>query len=315
MKIAVIGGSGHIGTRLVAALARHGHDVRAYATSAGRGEAAPLDVRDADALTRALTGADGAINLAAPPPDARGAALHDAVTVGGATNLVRAAAANGVARLAFVSTVAVYGLDAPLAREDAPLAPFDDYGRAKARAESIYAAWAAAGANRDLTIVRPSAVFGEHGGGNVRALIDHLARERFVMVGDGANRKSIAYVGNLADFVAARLDAAAGVQVYNYADKPDLSTRELIAKIRALLPAPGREPAHVPYALALAGGYACDALAALVRRPFALGSARVRKFRAETTVNVDAALATGFVARVSLDEALSRTVASVLKGP
>lgn len=314
MKIAVIGGSGYIGTRLVGALARRGHDVRAYAASAGATACVPLDVRDADALTRALVGVDGAINLAAPPPDVRGA-LHDAVTVGGATNLVRAAAANGVARLAFVSTVAVYGLAAPRARENAPLATFDDYGRAKARAEAVYAAWAAGDARRSLAIVRPSAVFGEGGGGNVRALIEHLARGRFVMVGDGANRKSIAYVDNLVDFVAARLDAAPGVHVYNYADQPDLAMRELIEKIRALLPAPGREPARVPYALALAGGYACDVLAALARRPFALGSARVRKFRAETTVSVDAALATGFVAPVSLDEALARTVASVTTAP
>ena len=315
MRIAVIGGSGYIGTRLAAALARGGHDVRVYATSTGRldpASVAPLDVRDADALARALAGADCAINLAAPAPDAPGAAPHDAISVGGAIHLARAADANDVRRLVFLSTVAVYGLDRPLARETAPLRPFDDYGRGKARAEAIYTQWAAADARRALTIVRPSAVFGEGGGGNVCALIEHLRRGRFVMAGDGGNRKSIAYVDNLVDFVVARLADAPGPQVYNYADKPDLTTRELIAKIRALLPEPGRAPARVPYALALAGGYAGDALAALVRRPFALSGARVRKFRAETTVATDAALATGFVARVTLDDALARTVASVV---
>lgn len=309
MKIAVIGGSGHIGTRLVTALTQRGDDVRAYAHAG----TSPLDVRDAGALVRALAGVDAVVNLAAPAPDTRGAALHDAVTVGGATNLVRAATAQGVARIVFVSTVAVYGLDRPLAREDAPLAPFDDYGRAKARAEAIYAAWANDDARRALTIVRPSAVFGEHAGGNVRALIEHVARGRFVMVGDGANRKSIACVDNLADFIAARLGDAPGAHIYNYADKPDLTTQELVTQIRALLPSPPRAPARVPYALALAAGYAGDALAALTGRAFALDSARVRKFRAETTVATDAALATGFVARVPLDEALARAVASAVR--
>ena len=313
MRIAVIGGSGYIGSRLVAALARRGHDVRAYAASPARDAAAvaPLDVRDADALAHALAGTDCAINLAAPATDASGA-THEAVSVGGAANLVRAADANGLRHLVFLSTVAVYGLARPLAREDAPLQPFDDYGRAKARTEAIYRDWTTADARRALAIVRPSAVFGEGGGGNVRALIEHLRRGRFVMVGDGSNRKSIAYVDNLVDFIAARVGDAPGPQVYNYADPPDLTTGELIAKIRALLPGAGPEPARVPYAVALAGGYACDALAAITRRTFALGSARVRKFRAETTVATDAARATGFVPRVTLDDALARTVASVV---
>ena len=50
---------------------------------------------------------------------------------------------------------------------------------------------------RSLVIVRPAAVFGEGNRGNVYQLLRQIASRRFVMVGSGHNRKSMAYVGNV----------------------------------------------------------------------------------------------------------------------
>lgn len=315
MNIIVVGGSGFIGTRLVGALLAGGHAVRIFdkAVSAAYPERVTLgDVRDAKALRLALQGIDCAINLAAEHrDDVRPTHLYFDVNVGGAKHLVAAAEAERVQRLLFVSSVSVYGLEQPMADESARLAPCNDYGRSKVQAEAVYAAWAAhEPAVRALTVLRPCVVFGEGNRGNVHTLIDHIRRHRFIMVGRGDNRKSIAYVGNLVDFIFAQIDNAPGRHLYNYADKPDLSTDELVQNIRSLLPGSRRNRLHLPYPPALAVGYLFDALAALRGRPLSISSARIRKFCADTRIAADAAAHSGFRARISLLDGLARTIAS-----
>jgi nucleoside-diphosphate-sugar epimerase len=316
MNIVVLGGSGFIGSRLVSELIAAGHSVRIFdkrPSAAHSGLVTLGDIRDAAAVTAALVGCDCAVNLAAEhADDVRPVSLYYEVNVGGAQNLLRAAEANGVMRLLFVSSVSVYGLDQPLADESSPLLPSNDYGRSKAAAEAEYLAWVhALATQRSLLMVRPCVVFGEGNRGNVHNLIDHIRRRRFVMIGSGENRKSIAYVGNLVGFLCACVEAPVGVQVYNYADKPDFSTRELVDTIRTLLPEAGTTRLRLPYAMALALGYVFDALAWLRGRPMAISSARVRKFCADTRIAADAVRATGFTPRVDLKQALALTIASL----
>ena len=315
MKICVIGGSGFIGTRLIDRLlvARHQVSIFDKAPSLAYPALVTLgDVRDARALEAAVAGCDLAIMLAAEHrDDVRPRSLYHAVNVGGAHNLVQAASAQNLVRLMFVSSVAVYGLRQPLADECAPLRPDDAYGRSKVDAEAVYRAWAQADADRCLSIVRPCVVFGEGNRGNVYTLIDHLRRGRFAMVGSGGNRKSIAYVGNLVDFLVARLDAGAGTEIFNYADKPDFSTCELIDELRSLMPAGTARERRIPYAVAMAGGYALD-LAGLRRgKPFGIGSLRIRKFCTDTRVSSEAAYGTGFRPAVSIREGLVRMIAAL----
>ncbi len=317
MNIVVVGGSGFIGSRLVSELLVRGHNVRIFDknASAMHPNCVTLgDVRDDAALSRMLVGCDCAINLAAEHnDDVRPVSLYFDVNVGGAKNLVRAAEANGVGRIVFVSSVAVYGLEQPMAVETAPLRPCNDYGRSKVQAEAVYARWATLVAERrSLTVLRPCVVFGEGNRGNVHNLIDHIRSRRFVMVGRGDNRKSIAYVGNLVDFLCTQLDNASGVHLYNYADKPDLSMRELVQQICTLLPAHGTSNARLPYALALAAGFMCDAIARLSGRSLSISSARVRKFCADTRIAADQIQRLGFQPRVTLSEGLARTVSHLL---
>ena len=288
MNCLVTGGSGFIGTALVDALLREGHQVRIYdirPSEAFDGHATRGDVRDVDGLRDCMQGIDLVFHLAAEHrDDVRPASLYYDVNVDGARNVVAAAEACGVDRIVFTSTVAVYGLEAGEADETTPTAPFNDYGRSKLQSEHVFHEWAARGAGRTLSIVRPTVVFGENNRGNVFTLIDQIRRRRFVMVGDGANRKSMCYVGNLVPFLCRSL-VVDGVTVTNYVDKPDLTAGELVELIRAELGIEGHL-LRLPLWLGMAGGTAFDALALATRRRFPISRVRVKKFAAGTQVSM-----------------------------
>lgn len=313
MRVLVIGGSGFIGPRLIDALLERGHSVANLdaTPSARHPELTVLgDVRDRDQVTTAAMGTDVIVNLAAAHrDDVRPLTLYDEVNTGGAESVVAAAETAGVSRIVFTSTVAIYGLDNENAAEDSEPRPFNDYGRTKLEAEQRLIAWAHRDPARRLVVIRPSVVFGEGNRGNVYNLANQVANGRFLMIGDGSNRKSMSYVGNIAAFLADQVDAPKGVTIMNYADKPDLSTREIITIIKDQL---GRRSGslRLPLALGLAGGYALDLAARLTRRTFPISAVRIRKFVASTTVNTDRLLASGYRPRYSLEEALRRTVAA-----
>lgn len=313
MRVLVIGGSGFIGPRLIDALLERGHTVANLdATPSMRHPELTVlgDVRDRDRVVQAASGVDVIVNLAAAHrDDIRPLSLYDEINIGGAESVVAAAEAAGVSRILFTSTVAIYGLDNENAAEDSKPRPFNDYGRTKLEAEQRLVAWARRDPARSLVIIRPSVVFGEGNRGNVYNLANQVATGRFLMIGDGSNRKSMSYVGNIATFLADQVDAANGVTILNYADKPDLSTREIITIIEDQL---GRRSGslRLPVALGLAGGHALDLVARLTRRTFPISAVRIRKFVASTTVNTDRLLASGYRPRYSLEEALRRTVAT-----
>lgn len=314
MKVLVVGGSGFIGSRLLDTLLERGHTVTNFDRnpSPAHPELTVIgDVRSADELAAALAGHDAVIHLAAEHrDDVQPLSLYQQVNVDGASALVSAVDANGVDRIVFTSTVAVYGLDKNDATEDSIPEPFNEYGRTKLAAEKIFAQWADSGDNRSLVIVRPSVVFGEGNRGNVYNLAKQVASRRFLMVGDGANKKSMSYVGNIVEFLADALNAPVGKQTTNFADKPDLSTRELISLLTATMGIPSRNRARLPLPIGLAAGHALDLIARITGRTFPVSAIRIRKFVADTTVNTDRLTQSGYRPRYTLEEALKRTVSS-----
>jgi nucleoside-diphosphate-sugar epimerase len=312
MNCLVTGGSGFIGTALVDALLREGHRARIYdvrPSAVFESHATRGDVRDVNRLTESMRGVDLVFHLAAEHrDDVRPASLYYDVNVQGARNVVAAAEACGVGRIVFTSTVAVYGLEAGEADESTPTAPFNDYGQSKLESEHVFHEWAARGAGRTLAIVRPTVVFGENNRGNVFTLIDQIRRRRFVMVGDGSNRKSMCYVGNLVPFLSRSL-VVEGISVTNYVDKPDLTAAELVELIRTELGIEGRLP-RLPLWLGMAGGSVFDALALITRRRFPISRVRVKKFAASTQVSMREA-PSDFVPPFTLVQGIRRMIDSL----
>ena len=128
------------------------------------------------------------------------------------------------------------------------------------------------------------------------------------MVGSGSNRKSMAYVGNLAAFLEACVSSLSGIQIYNYVDKPDLTMNQLVARLYERIHR-SQKPVKIPYFLGLAGGAVFDALARVSGRNFPISRARVRKFCANTIFGNKSLLESGFEPQFTLEEGLDRTVA------
>lgn len=310
MKILITGGSGFIGTVLTRLLRDQGHQVVIYDKAAPDSEfSLKADVRDLAALRVAAEGVDVIYNLAAEHrDDVRPLSLYEDVNVGGARNVVAAAEQAGVNTLIFTSSVAVYGdSDKPL-DESAPHNWINDYGRTKSMAEVEHQRWAEADPSRKLVIVRPSVVFGPGNRGNVYNLLKQIANGRFIMIGAGQNRKSMAFVDNVAAFLAFTLTLPEGVSVYNYADKPDLEMNALVSLIRKRMGRGAGVGPRLPLWAAHLVGASSDALSTATGKSLPISRVRVRKFVSNTEVDARRAHASDFRRPVDLRDGLSATL-------
>jgi GlcNAc-P-P-Und epimerase len=312
-SVSVIGGSGFIGTRLSKRLNRN-IDVQFQIVDKALGHAFPeqtnvADVRLVEQLRASIREHDLIVNLAAEHrDDVRPLTLYDEVNVGGARNVCTVAREKNIRTIIFTSTVAVYGF-APLGTsESGKISPFNDYGRTKYEAEQVFKAWQAeAPEERTLVIIRPTVVFGEQNRGNVYNLLRQIASGRFVMVGSGENRKSMAYVENIAAFIEYSMSFKPGVHIYNFIDKPDFTMNQLVGSVKRILGQDEKISFRLPYAVGYAIGKGFDLVAAITGKRLAISSIRVKKFCANSVYNT-AIDKIGFVSPVPLSQALEQTL-------
>lgn len=310
--VCVIGGSGFIGTRLCLRLEKA--RIPFSIIDIRKGSRFPeltriADVRDLAALRTAIEPESAIIHLAAEHrDDVRPLSRYDDVNSVGTKNVCIAASDRAVDTIVFTSSVAVYGF-APIGTgEDGEIKPFNAYGRTKYEAEQWLRSWQAEEPlRRSLSIIRPTVVFGEQNRGNVYNLLRQIASGRFVMVGKGENRKSLAYVENVAAFLEFMTSVKPGVYTANYVDKPDFTMNELVSMVLRLL---GRKEAidwRIPFTLALGGGYLMDIYGRMFRKKPAISSIRVRKFCADSIYST-ALSDFGFSPPIALTDALEQTI-------
>ena len=75
-------------------------------------------------------------------------------------------------------------------------------------------------------------IFGEGNRGNVFNLLSQIASGKFLMVGKGENKKSMAYIGNVVAFLETCIATEQKYGVYNYIDTPDLTMNELVSQVQ-----------------------------------------------------------------------------------
>jgi nucleoside-diphosphate-sugar epimerase len=263
--VAVTGASGFIGRHLCAGLAGRGWMVRAlvrhapdqWRPSPNLGHVRISSLQDIAPLREALRAADAVVHLAGlahaiPAPSETDLQL---VNVDGTAAVARAAAAERLRRLVFVSSIKVNGERTegrPFTADDAP-APEDSYGRSKLRAEQALTKIASE-SQLDSVIIRPPLVYGPGVRANVARLASVIERGWPLPFGSVGNRRTMISVWNLCDLIAVALEhpRAAG-QIFLAGDARPVSTPEFVRLIAGAIGRPARLFPVPVAALRLAG--------------------------------------------------------------
>ncbi len=304
--VLVTGANGFVGRAVCDALTAAGRPVRrgvrASASPAAADTVAVGDLGPDTDWRAALDGVQCVVHLAArthvlreTAPDAL--AEYRRVNVEGTRALARQAARAGVRRLVFMSSIKVNGEATdtrPYTADDTPR-PEDAYGLSKWETEQALARITAE-TGLEIVVLRPPLVYGPGVKGNFLRLMNLVARRLPLPLASIANRRSLVYVGNLADAVVSAIDAprAAG-RTYLLADGQDVSTPDLV---RAIAVALGVEPSLLP----------CPP--ALLRLGATLAGRRAEFSRLAGSLQADCSLARGELGwqpRTSLAQGLAET--------
>lgn len=309
-KILIIGGSGFVGSRLLSEVETSGfinfdkNQSPFYSNITTIG-----DVRDQEALDQAVKGVDFVVLLAAEHrDDVSPTSLYYDVNVKGTSNVLSAMDKNNVKNLFFTSSVAVYGLNKDNPDENHPIDPFNHYGKSKWQAEEVIKQWFQKDSiGKSINIIRPTVIFGERNRGNVYNLLRQISSGKFMMIGKGENKKSMAYVGNVVSFIKASInDKKEGYNVYNYVDSPDLTMNELVSQVETSLNK--KIPSlKMPYAIGMSIGYVFDFLSKVTSKKLTISSVRVKKFCARTQFDASK-VHDNFTAPYTLNEGLDKTL-------
>jgi nucleoside-diphosphate-sugar epimerase len=259
----VTGGSGYFGSRLVERLRARGYRCRVFDINDPGDRAADVefhrgDVRDLDAVRRAVAGADVVFNNVAQVPLAKDRALFQSVNVLGTEHVLRAAKDAGVKKVVHTSSSAVYGAPGRLpVTEATPLAPAEAYGRAKADAEALCVRFANEGL--DVSIVRPRTILGHGRLGIFHILFQWIAEGANVPVlGRGDNLYQFVHADDLADACTLAAERA-GSTTFNIGTDRYGTMRQLLESLAAHA-GTGSRVKSVPMAPAVAAMRATSAL-------------------------------------------------------
>jgi GlcNAc-P-P-Und epimerase len=318
-KICIIGGAGFVGSRLIHLL-NNNNKVTILDKNLSKiyPELSVLcDIRDAGRLRELLHGYELVVHLAAEhSDDVSPVSLYYDVNVQGTQNILNAMDVYGIRNLIFTSSVAIYGLNKSNPDESSPADPYNHYGKSKWQAEEALRGWYREDPNnRSLTVLRPTVIFGERNRGNVYNLLHQISSGKFIMVGKGTNLKSMAYVDNVAAFLNYCIETLEpSYKLFNYVDKPDLTTNELVQLVENSLNK-NLLSVRLPFWLGYLGGMGFDLFAKISGKKYPVSVIRIKKFSATTQFNSTAAHSSGFIAPFTLKEGLYRTLQYEFSSP
>ena len=310
-SVLVTGAAGFVGSRVVSRLAADEVETLACV----RRDIAPMQegvrymlVPELTAntdLRHALAGVRSVVHLAARVHVMQDTAANPvtafrSVNVDGSLNLARQAAAAGVKRFVFISSVKVNGESTPLTRaftETDPPNPQDAYGHSKHEAEQGLRQ-VSVDTGMEVVIIRPPLVYGPGVKANFAALIRAVHRGWPLPLGVVHNQRSLVALDNLVDFiVTCTTHPKAANHTFFVSDGLDLSTTELVQGMA--------QAAGLPARLLPVPVWALQAGASL------LGKADAAQ-RLFCNLHVDITKARsllGWVPPVSVEEGLRRAVA------
>lgn len=316
-KITVIGGSGFVGTNLCSALERSQVEFEILDLKKSKkfsNKSKIADIRNIDSLRDNITG-DIVINLAAVHrDDVEDLSEYIRTNIEGAANLAQICSEKGICKIIFTSSVAVYGITKKPTGENGQINPLNEYGRSKFAAEEILRGWAQT-AGRYLVIIRPTVIFGEGNRGNVYNLLNQIASRKFVMIGNGKNYKSMAYIDNVVAFLEDCIKSNQRYALYNYVDTPDLTMDELIKHARLKLFGTSTIGVRIPRWLGMLIGHLADVLSKLLGKKLRVSALRIKKFTSSSHFTSAKPQLDSFKPPYTLHDGINRTIESEFISP
>lgn len=250
--VLVTGASGLVGRALIERLGSLGRGrvlagvrTRSLLLPAGV-ESAVIDLGDeSPSWAGGLADVDAVVHCAARVPGSReeDEGAYRRINVDGTLRLARAAAASGVRRFVFISSVKVNGEQTRAGDRfsaDDELSPEDAYGISKYEAEQALQEVGAETGMETVTI-RPPLVYGPGVKGNFASMMRWVSKGVPLPLGAVDNRRSLVALDNLVDLVVTCIDhPAAANEVFLAGDGEDLSTADLLRRVGKAMDRPAR---------------------------------------------------------------------------
>ena len=319
MKIFLTGGTGLLGSHVAERLRGNGVAVRALTRP--RADTRFLQQLGCDLvsgnllgapqeLAREMEGCRGLVHAAGEVYSRGSFEGIYAVNVDGTRRVLSAAAMAGVLQALHISTVAVYGeVDGPVS-EDSPwssrIPSGDRYAITKREAEEVAAEFHGKG-GLGVTILRPTALFGERDRRFLPMLVKVLKIRLVPLMGSGRNLLAAGYAGNAAEAVAKALDGLGAGDAFNISEDLSVTPRSLFEGL-------GHELGITPYFVPVPGSFVRTA--AVLAGTLGLGVPGVRGLSLSRAVRLAlednpysgarARKVLGWLPRFSLDDALIR---------
>ncbi len=318
MRICVTGGTGFLGGFLVRALLAKGATLQVLARPSSRAdglEAAGAEIirgplSDVDSIARAVRGADIVYHLAAKVGAARYGDYFE-TNVAGTERVLKACAENGAGQLVYASSLAVYGPVQPGEHIDEDT-PFDDkpelrdpYAQSKIEADRLVRSFARR-TGLPTVILREGIIFGPGRPLPIGILAFRLGKTN-VVFGDPRNHFPLNYVDNIVDAIQAAAACGTGLRQFNVLDDDDLTLGRYHEMKRAIDGSATRFSSGRPL-------YVASPFAEALRSIIPMGDTRLSRHQLRRSLQdryYDTRRIrqeTGWTPRVSLEEAIRRTV-------
>ena len=242
MRILITGGTGFIGSRLALHARAAGHEVQVTGMTNTAAEAANereltaagiavhlVDLPGLAADKERLCHLDALVHLAAAQHEMNVPDQHyRKVNVDGTRALLDAAAAAGVGRFVYGSTIGVYGSAEGRLDEATPVGPDNIYGATKLEAERLVLERAGA---QPVAAIRISETYGP-GDRRLLKLFRAVKKGSFFLIGDGRNLHHPVYIDDLASGILLAAEHAAALgEVFVLPGREAVTTDEMVAAV------------------------------------------------------------------------------------
>jgi GlcNAc-P-P-Und epimerase len=221
--------------------------------------------------------------------------------------ICRLASEFGIKNIVFYSSVAVYGIRQNVSNEEMTPEPDSPYGASKLAGEKVLEKWASENSERRVLIIRPTIVFGPNNLANMRNLIRQIDSGLYFHLGKANNIKSIAYVENVVEatlFLMNRIKP--GLSIYNYADEPQLTSRQIGDTIAKALGKKIR--ITLPSFIGVLVGLPFDLAIKITGKNLPISTARIKKLGTQTYHSAKKIFDEGYSPKYTTHDGLKKMV-------